>query len=359
MTKQEFAEVIATLERSMVSAPNQFLSPIEGLSLKRLIRTIKFKVQNYKINPFYFKPCGTLVFCGSQGEGKTLTAVSYIKRVLYQYPKAILVTNTRIKGRPVNAYIYHKALPEAEISQRYEIVKEARKAAFYNEIIEELKEEFYEIKCPETTVEEYLKLNLVSYYFNETDDKEAFKQEQEYQLRDILTDEVITSDDIISGKFINVTVQYSGLDCLKYVNNGKLGVIFFIDEIHLELNSLESKNIPVEVMVEISQQRKQRKHIVGTSQRYTRMAKPLREQIRDIVACKCYFGVIQYNKYIDGDSTHEVNGELAYDIRRRMLWFHSPEMYKAYDTYAKMRRYNNEWQGRPQILSLSGGVPDE
>lgn len=359
MTKYEFAESVATIERSLVSAPNQFLSPAEGLSIKRLFRTIKFKIQNYKIHPFYFKPCGTLVFCGSQGEGKTLTAVNYVKKVLYQYPKAILVTNTRIKGRPFNAYIYHKALPETEIEKRYSLVKEARKAAFYNEIIEELKEEFYNIKCPETTVEEYLKLNLVSYYFNESDDKEAFKQEQEYQLRDILTDEVITSDDILEGKFKNITIQYTGLDCLKYVNNGKLGVIFFIDEIHLELNSLESKNIPVEVMVEISQQRKQRKHIVGTSQRYQRMAKPLREQVRDIVACKCYFGVIQYNKYIDGDSTHEVNGELAYDIRRRMLWFHSPEMYKAYDTYAKMRRYNNEWQGRPQILTLSGGVPDE
>lgn len=359
MNKLEFIELIEAIERSMVSAPNQFLSPQDGLTPRRLFRCIKFKIENYRINPYFFKPCGTLVFCGSQGEGKTLTAVSYIKKVLKTYPHAILVTNTRIRGRPVNAYIYHKEIPEKVLQEGYEKVKESRKADFYNEIIAELKDEFYDIKCPETTLEEYLKLNLVSYYFNETDDKEAYKQEQEYQLRDILTDEVITSEDIISGKFKNVTVQYSGLDCLKYVNNGKLGVIFFIDEIHLELNSLESKNVPVEVMVEISQQRKQRKHIVGTSQRYIRMAKPLREQIRDIVACKCYFGVIQYNKYIDGDSTHEVNGELAYDIRRRMLWFHSPEMYKAYDTYAKMRRYNNEWQGRPQILSLNGGSDGE
>lgn len=359
MNKYELAELIGAIERSLVSAPNQFLSPVSGLMLKRLIDTIKFKVQNYKLNPYYFKPCGTLVFCGSQGEGKTLTAVSYVKRVLNQYPKSILVSNTRIKGRPFNAYIFHQTIPEKTLKEDYEDVKESRKGDFYNEIIEELKDEFYNIKYPETTLDEYLKLNLTSYYFNETDDFESYKQEQEYQLRDILTDERITSDKILSGRFKNVTVQYTGLDCLKYVSNGKLGVIFFIDEIHLELNSLESKNIPVEVMVEISQQRKQRKHIVGTSQRYTRMAKPLREQIRDIVSCKCYFGVIQYNKYIDGDSTHEVNGELAYDIRRRMLWFHSPDMYKSYDTYAKMKRYNNVWQGRPQILSLNGGYPDE
>ncbi|MFQ9701887.1 MAG: hypothetical protein ACLR0U_04940 [Enterocloster clostridioformis] len=45
-----------------------------------------------------------------------------------------------------------------------------------------------------------------------------------------------------------------------------------IDEIHLEFNSLESKNIDIEVMIEVSQQRKQRKHIIGTSQVYEWLA---------------------------------------------------------------------------------------
>lgn len=358
MDKNEIFEYLQAISRASVSAPNAFLSPEGGLNITRLFKSIKFKIDNYLINPNFFKPCGTLVFCGSQGEGKTLTAVSYIQRTLNTYPNAILVTNTRIKGRPVNSYIYHETIPEVKLKEMYESVRDERRKAFYNECIDELKEDFYDIKYPETTVQEYVEKLLPSYYFNETDDLEAFRQEQEYQLRDIFTDEKITSDSILNGIHKNVTVQYTGLDCLKYVNNEKLGVLFFIDEIHLELNSLESKNIPIEVMVEISQQRKQRKHIVGTSQRYNRMAKPLREQVRDIVACKNFFGVIQYNQLIDGDSTHEVNGELAYDIRRRMLWFHSPEMYKAYDTYAKMRRYNNVWQGRPQILSL-GGVQSE
>lgn len=359
MNKYEFVELVEAVERSLVSAPNQFLSPLDGLTPRRLFRCIKFKIENYKLNPHFFKPCGTLVFCGSQGEGKTLTAVSYIKRILSTYPHAILVTNTRIKGRPFNAYIFHQNIPEKELRAMYEEVKLEREKAFYVDVVKDLEDEFLDIKYPEVTLEQYIERNIISYYFNETDDFEAFKQEKEFQLRDIFSDELISSQSILDGTHKNVTVQYTGLDCLKYVNNNKLGVLFFIDEIHLELNSLESKNVPVEVMVEISQQRKQRKHIVGTSQRYNRMAKPLREQIRDIVACKCFFGVIQYNKYIDGDSAHEVNGELEYDIRRRMLWFHSPEMYKAYDTYAKMRRYNNVWQGRPQIHSINGGIPDE
>ena len=44
-------------------------------------------------------------------------------------------------------------------------------------------------------------------------------------------------------------------------------------------------------MIEVSQQRKQRKHIVGTSQVYMRMAKPLREQIKMLFFVRIFFTV--------------------------------------------------------------------
>lgn len=100
-------------------------------------------------------------------------------------------------------------------------------------------------------------------------------------------------------------VQYNGLDSLFNVSNGMHGVLFLIDEIHLEFNSLESRNISIEEMIEFSQQRKQRKHIVGTSQVYMRLAKPLREQIKDVVLCKNYGGLLQHNTLIDGESSRE------------------------------------------------------
>lgn len=103
------------------------------------------------------------------------------------------------------------------------------------------------------------------------------------------TEETITSDDIIKGRFEKVCIEYDGLDTLKNIENGEYGVIYLIDELHLELNSLESKNIDIDVMTEISQQRKQRKHIVGTSQVYMRLAKPLREQIFNVVLCRKFF----------------------------------------------------------------------
>lgn len=171
-----------------------------------------------------------------------------------------------------------------------------------------------------------------------------------------MSDEVITPEKIKDGTFKNVTIEYWGIDCLKFVNNGKLGVLFFIDEIHLEFNNLD-KNIPLEVMVEISQQRKQRKHIVGTSQCFRRSAKFLREQTNNCVACKCFFGLIQYNKLIDGESIDSTSdGKLSYKVIKRNLFFHDIDLYRYYDTYAKMKRYNNEWTGKPSIIVNSSNM---
>lgn len=141
-------------------------------------------------------------------------------------------------------------------------------------------------------------------------------------------------------------VEYDGLDSIKNLENGYKGVLYLIDEIHLEFNSLESKNIPIEVMVEVSQQRKQRKHIVGTSQVYMRLAKPLREQIKNIVTCDNYFHVLQKNVLLDGDKTTEEDGKIVTTAVKTFFWLHSPDLYDSYDTYAKMKRYRKEWQGR-------------
>lgn len=224
-----------------------------SLNPSLLWRVFKYKSKFRKEHPDYFDPCGTLIFCGAQGYGKTLSAVSYVSKIAQMYPKSILVTNVAISPT---------MFPEG------------------------------------------------------------------YDVR-----------------------EYTGLDDLKNIENGEKGVIYFIDELHLELNSLESKNVDVEIMVEISQQRKQRKHIVGTSQIYGRMAKPLREQIRDVVLCKCYFGFLQVNKWIDAFESTEVDGKLHACVKKMFVWFHDPVLYNAYDTYQKMKRYKQEWNGRKRVTT--------
>ena len=260
-----------------------------SLDIDSLFETLKYRIRDKKYHPTFFRTFGTCVFCGAQGEGKTLSAVQYILKLCKIYPRAILVSNVAIKDRPFNA----------------ELVQ---------------------------------------------------NDSGEYLLKSLKTGRYINTDTILlhslSPDYEPVTVEYTGLDMLKYINNNEYGVIFFIDEIDLELNSLESKNVDIEIMVEISQQRKQRKHIVGTSQIFMRMAKPLREQIHDIIICKCFFGLLQFNKWIKGESAVEKNGKLEAVVKGRFLWFHNPKHYQQYDTYVKMKRYNKEWNGRKRIENL-------
>lgn len=132
---------------------------------------------------------------------------------------------------------------------------------------------------------------------------------------------------------------YTGIADFSKYSNGFEGVVFLIDEIHIEFNSLESKNIDPSVMTEIAQQRKQRKHIVGTSQVFGRIAKPFREQFKYVVLCRCLWGVLQYNTLIDGERAMvDDDGHLEAETVKRYFWWHKPELYDSYNTYAKIIR---------------------
>lgn len=267
-----------------------------SLDIDNLIATLKYKRWDKKHHSIWMRTFGTCVFCGAQGEGKTLSAVQYVLKLRKRYPRAILVSNVAIKDYPFNT--------------------EMRK--------------------------------------DNNGDLRLYK---------IGTNKIVNTDTILLDSMFDdyepVTIEYTGLDMLKYVSNDEYGVIFLIDEIHLELNSLESKNVDIEVMVEISQQRKQRKHIVGTSQIFMRMAKPLREQIYDVIICHNFFTLLQFNKYINGMTATEKNGKLEAEVKGRYLWWHSPAYYEQYDTFTKMRRYNNEWNGRKRIdLYEKGEIKD-
>lgn len=137
----------------------------------------------------------------------------------------------------------------------------------------------------------------------------------------------------------NTVIKYTGFQDFK-IENGIYGVIYLLDEIHLILNSLESKGVPLSVIVELSQQRKQRKLIMGTSQVYSRMAKPLREQVKSCIICKNYFGCFQFNYLINAFETEEgSDGKLKYSKLKTSFFFHRKEDYTNYDTYKKMDTY--------------------
>ena len=120
--------------------------------------------------------------------------------------------------------------------------------------------------------------------------------------------------------------------------NGVYGVIFLIDEIHSIYNSLESKNIPLGEMTAFCQNRKDRRVIVCTAQKYKRIAKPVREQFKYVVDCKKYLRIIQRNTIYDAFDFDE-NGDPTEDCKSKANFFiHSIRDYVSYNSHQKVDR---------------------
>lgn len=130
-------------------------------------------------------------------------------------------------------------------------------------------------------------------------------------------------------------IDYSQLTEL---SNGVNGIIFLLDEIHVLWNSLESKDIPISEMACFCQMRKDRRVIIGTSQVYSRIAKPIREQLQYVIDCKNLFNLIQINSILDPVTCVEQNGHLDADCIGKQIWLHTPELYNSYDTLFKITR---------------------
>lgn len=82
------------------------------------------------------------------------------------------------------------------------------------------------------------------------------------------------------------TIPYTGLEDFDKYHNGQDGIIFIIDEIHTLFSSLESANMSVRMLTVWSQNRKNRRVILGTSQRFSRVAKGIREQTTWVYQCR-------------------------------------------------------------------------
>ena len=74
----------------------------EDFGLFNIFKQMKYYRDFYKANPTYFRPDGLIVFCGSQGSGKTLSAVNYVYNLKRMYPRAIIVTNLDLTDYPVD-----------------------------------------------------------------------------------------------------------------------------------------------------------------------------------------------------------------------------------------------------------------
>lgn len=132
--------------------------------------------------------------------------------------------------------------------------------------------------------------------------------------------------------------RFERYEQLSEEDNGIYGLIFVLDEIHVLWNSLESKRIPISEMSALCQMRKSRRLILGTSQVYSRVAKPIREQLKYVIDCQNILHVLQHNIVCDPARSVERNGHISPEVICERWWFHTPELYRAYETLDKVQR---------------------
>lgn len=157
---------------------------------------------------------------------------------------------------------------------------------------------------------------------------------------------IIFSNMVIRG--IPNFVYIENDDVLKHalnLRNGERGVLVLLDEAHLYFN--KKSGISLDVLTAISQQRKDRKRLVFSSQIWEELDISLRKQVKEIVNCKCIAGKIQVNTICDGETLiyNKLEGEYQAKKIRTEIFKHYKELYDSYDTLQKI--VTNQDYNRP------------
>lgn len=118
--------------------------------------------------------------------------------------------------------------------------------------------------------------------------------------------------------------------------NGSRGVLVLLDEAHLYFN--KKSGIPLDVLTAISQQRKDRRRIVFSSQIWEELDISLRKQVKEIVSCRCFFGKIQFNQIYDGETLSWDKLQSSYTAKklRSEIFKHYDVLYNSYSTLQKI-----------------------
>lgn len=152
-------------------------------------------------------------------------------------------------------------------------------------------------------------------------------------------------------------VAINGLENYRYIENdgilkealistnGRAGVLIMLDEAHLFFNKKDG--ISLDVLTAISQQRKDRKRLVFSSQIWNELDVSLRKQVKEIVSCRCFLSKFQVNTISDGETLvfNKLTSEYEAKKIRTEIFKHYKELYDSYNTLQKI--YTNLEYERP------------
>lgn len=137
-------------------------------------------------------------------------------------------------------------------------------------------------------------------------------------------------------------IPFKSTEDFETYNNGANGIIFLIDEIDKLYNSLESSGMPISQMQIWSQNRKNRRVILGTSQRFTRCAKGLREQAKWNYECsRPFLSLIYPYRVLDGQYYDDKGNYIlpeGEDLPPRRIYIPSVSAMRSYNTLEVVRR---------------------
>lgn len=136
-------------------------------------------------------------------------------------------------------------------------------------------------------------------------------------------------------------------DIFKY-SNGEYGIVFAVDEIHSEFSSNDWNLFPEDLLRQVTQQRKQRIQIVGSSQRFNRVVVQLREQAFQVVECRTLFRRWTFEKCYSADEYVCVLDNPEKKMKLHKLWkncfVQTDEFRSLFDTYEKIERMKNRYK---------------
>lgn len=133
-------------------------------------------------------------------------------------------------------------------------------------------------------------------------------------------------------------IPYRGIEDFDRYNNGEKGIIFIIDEIHTLFSSLQSAKMPESTLTVWSQNRKNRRVILGTSQRFTRVAKGIREQTLYNYECSRPILCLYRYRILEAD-LYDDSGKYVGDKQPSWSWYvPQVNVMRMYNTLEVVRR---------------------
>ena len=137
--------------------------------------------------------------------------------------------------------------------------------------------------------------------------------------------------------YLNEDTELGDWRMLLNYKNGIYGVIVAIDELQNWISSMDSKNFPPDMLEIITQNRKNRRILLGTAQNFYLLAKAIRSQATEVRRCTTILGACTIVRRFEPILDSEGNVK---EFKKRGWYFfvHDKKLRDCYDTYKVIKR---------------------